>query len=531
MIGPAILTALELLFLSSATLLAVGVGWLFLRRGGLWEALGALALGLLVGGEVFRFVGLESPPWFLGGVIGGLRLVSEYGMPAAGLLATGVLVTRGRQADSNGRGPLTLGVAMMTAERLVSLLPSGSLVAEGLGITVGVAGVGLVAAGLWRATALRLDERMTLAFMGMGLVPGLGAWLALSLRAPAVTPEDRALMYFIALFSLLLIGSLGPLMARRINRPIAAIMQGVKQIEQGRLDVKVTCPTHDELEELAGTFNVMVNAIRVNRRDLEEKLVKLEELDRLRSEFMANISHELRTPLVGILGYTDLLLEGAAGGLTEEQTRYISSANEQGARLQSLINDLLDFSKLEMGRMPFRPEEMDLAKLARDAVARYVPLARHRGLELRSEVPAPLLVRADPEKIALVLSHIVNNATKFTNRGGRIIIEAERRETADDPRERGVWVHVTDTGIGIPKEKLPIVFEKFRQADGSATRGYGGTGIGLSLAKSFIEMHGGRMWVESEVRVGSRFSFSLPRDLPRPRGAAPEPTVARSAAR
>ena len=176
-----------------------------------------------------------------------------------------------------------------------------------------------------------------------------------------------------------------------------------------------------------------------------------------------------------------------------------------GRPIDILIEDV---AKLEMGRMPFRPEEMDLAKLARDAVVRYLPLARHRGLELRSEVPAPLLVRADPQKIALVLSHIVNNATKFTNRGGRITIEAERREASAEPRDRGIWVHVTDTGIGIPKEKLPIVFEKFRQADGSATRGYGGTGIGLSLAKSFIEMHGGRMWVESEVGAGSRFTFT-----------------------
>lgn len=531
MAGPAILTALELLFLSSATLLAVGVGWLFVRRGGVWEGLGALALCLLVGGEVFHFVGLESPPWFLGGVIGGLRFASEYAMPVAGLAAIGVLLTRGRRTEYGGWGLLTLGVTLMTVERFVPLLPTGWLVVEGLGIAIGLVGVSLVVLGLWRATELRLDERMTLAFMALGLVPGLGAWLALSLRAPALTSEDRALMFFIAFFSLLLTGSLGPLMARRINEPIAAILQGVKQIEQGRLDVRVACPTHDELEELANTLNVMINAIRVNRRDLEDKLVKLEALDRLRSEFMANISHELRTPLVGILGYTDLLLEGAAGALTDEQARYIRSTNEQGARLQSLINDLLDFAKLEMGRMPFRPEEMDLAKLARDAVARYLPLARHRGLELRSEVPAPLLVRADPQKIALVLSHLVNNATKFTTRGGRITIEAERREAAAEPRDRGIWVHVTDTGIGIPKEKLPIVFEKFRQADGSATRGYGGTGIGLSLAKSFIEMHGGRMWVESEVRAGSRFSFILPTDPPRSRAAAAEPTIARAAVR
>jgi signal transduction histidine kinase len=528
MLGPAILTALELLFLTTATLLAVTVGWLFVRRRRAWEGLGALALCLLVAGEVFRFVGLESPPWFLGGLVGGLRLAAEYGLAAAGLAALSLLLTRGRRAELAGRAPLTLGVALLTVERLASLLPPGSLAVEGLASAIGLAGAGLVGFALWGSPALRLEERLTLAFMAMGPVAGLGAWLALSLRAPAVTPEDRAVMFFIALFSLLLIGSLGPLLARRINEPIAAIMQGAKQIEQGRLDVKIACPTHDELEELASTFNLMVNAIRINRRDLEEKLVKLEELDRLRSEFMANLSHELRTPLVGILGYTDLLLEGAAGALTEEQARYIRSANEQGARLQSLINDLLDFAKLEMGRMPFRPEELDLAKLARDAVARYLPLARHRGLELRSEVPAPLLVRADPQKIALVLSHLVNNATKFTNRGGRITIGAERRETAADPRDRGVWVHVSDTGIGIPKQKLPIVFEKFRQGDGSATRGYGGTGIGLSLAKSFVEMHGGRMWVESEVRVGSRFSFILPLEPPRSRGAAAEPPLART---
>ncbi len=238
-------------------------------------------------------------------------------------------------------------------------------------------------------------------------------------------------------------------------------------------------------------------------RELEIKSRELEVASQHKSEFLASMSHELRTPLNAVIGFSDVLLDGMFGPTNEKQTEYLQDILASGQHLLSLINDILDLSKIEAGRVELDLAEFEVASAVDDALLLMRERAARRGITLTSHVgPDVGTVRADQRKIKQVLLNLLSNAVKFTPEGGRIEVRAAR---ADGRAE----VAVSDSGIGIAPEHHEVVFEEFRQV-GRADKKAEGTGLGLALCRKFVELHGGRIWVTSQLGQGSVFTFTVP---------------------
>jgi len=228
------------------------------------------------------------------------------------------------------------------------------------------------------------------------------------------------------------------------------------------------------------------------------------EADRAKSEFVSTVSHELRTPMTAIKGYTDLLYAGAAGTINPEQKRFLSTIKSNTDRLTALINDLLDISRMETGRVRFEPRLLQLGEVIADVVNVLAAQAEAKSLNLTYEVAAGLPeVMGDQDRLHQVLTNLIGNAIYYTPEGGEIELRAY-------PVEEAVRVDVRDTGIGIAPEDMGHIFERFYRADHPLVQETRGTGLGLSIVKMFVEMHGGRIWVESEPEKGSTFTFILP---------------------
>lgn len=240
-------------------------------------------------------------------------------------------------------------------------------------------------------------------------------------------------------------------------------------------------------------------------RELKQAYDQLVELDRLKANFLSMVSHELRTPLTSIQGYTEFLEDGLAGDLNEGQVDFVHQIQQGTRHLTRLVNDLLDFARIEAGSLAINPVQTDLSRRILDAVESLSPAIRERSLSVSTVLLSePVWVHADPGRITQVLLNLLSNALKFTPSGGRITVTLE--VTPQDAR-----IAVTDTGIGIAPEHHPRLFQKFYQVDSSTTREQGGTGLGLPIAQSIVEAHGGRIGIESTPGQGSTFWFTLPR--------------------
>jgi signal transduction histidine kinase len=239
-------------------------------------------------------------------------------------------------------------------------------------------------------------------------------------------------------------------------------------------------------------------------REIEDKSRQIEAANRHKSEFLANMSHELRTPLNAIIGFSEVLKERMFGELNEKQAEYTDDILTSGHHLLSLINEILDLSKVEAGRMELEVATFDLP-LAIDNARTFVrERATRHGINLDVSVDERLGdFVGDERKIKQILLNLLSNAVKFTPEGGRIGIMARQSNGA-------VEISVSDTGIGIAPEDQPKIFEEFRQVGSDRAKKIEGTGLGLTLAKKFVELHGGKIWVTSEVGKGSTFSFTLP---------------------
>jgi signal transduction histidine kinase len=239
-------------------------------------------------------------------------------------------------------------------------------------------------------------------------------------------------------------------------------------------------------------------------REIEEKGEQIEAANRHKSEFLANMSHELRTPLNAIIGFSEVLQEKLFGELNEKQAEYAEDILTSGRHLLSLINEILDLSKVEAGRMELEAATFDLPLAIENARTFVRERATKHGITLDVDVDERLGdFLGDERKIKQILLNLLSNAVKFTPEGGRIGIKAKRADGS-------VEISVSDTGIGIAPEDQARIFEEFRQVGGENAKKIEGTGLGLTLAKKFVELHGGKIWVESEVGKGSTFTFTLP---------------------
>ncbi len=354
-------------------------------------------------------------------------------------------------------------------------------------------------------------------------------------QAATLADLQRHVMYIFV--AAVLIGlTLSIVLARSVASRVAELVQAMKRVEQGQLCERLHPTGNDELDILARQFNVMVEQLDENdrtirdlnsglerkvrhrtrqlsrsRRSLKRSLDKLTEYDRLKTEFFSNVSHELRTPLTMILAPVDRLLQHHSSTMPRDAVHMLEMVRLNGYKLLDLINRLLDFSKLEAGQMKLLVQRVDLNGLVDRLTQAATPLAQQRGIALTVDCdPALAPFGADEEKVDTIVSNLVSNAIKFTPAGGSIHVETH---LADDR----VWVSITDTGIGIDETQRDKVFERFVQVDGSSSREFSGTGLGLSLVKNLVELHGGQIHLKSELNKGSRFWFDLPlRPAPQP---------------
>jgi len=242
---------------------------------------------------------------------------------------------------------------------------------------------------------------------------------------------------------------------------------------------------------------------------------RLQEVDRIKSNFLATVSHELRTPLTSVIGYTEMLLEGLAGPLGHEQKEYLTTILSKADQLLGLITAVLDASLLESSRTPGSAEQVPLDEMIGSVIAAFAPQAHKRAIAIDVHV-VPLRAIGDRRQIRQVLWQLISNAVKFTPDTGRIDVEVKHGPVGPGERRRGAHVVVRDSGIGIPGEQLAHIFEPFYQVDSSSTRAFGGTGLGLALAKAYVEAQGGRIWVDSTPGLGSTFTVSFPIADPEP---------------
>lgn len=268
--------------------------------------------------------------------------------------------------------------------------------------------------------------------------------------------------------------------------------------------------------------------LQEKNRVLSEANERLQELDKMKSNFLATISHELRTPLTSVIGYSEMLLEGMAGDLNEEQHEYVKTIMTRGESLLGMISQILDLSRIESGHLRLNFADFRVSETLQSTVSSVLPQAQKKSLHLDVDVPSDLgMYRGDREKISQVVVNLLGNAVKFTPAEGRVALRVDRwtgprRNGKTDDNDHGAGdlfdlddetflrIIVEDSGIGIPAEKVGRVFDRFYQVDNSSTREYGGTGLGLSIVKSFVDGHGGEIWCESDTGKGARFTVLLP---------------------
>ena len=342
--------------------------------------------------------------------------------------------------------------------------------------------------------------------------------------APLYSSIFRTIILLIVGLALAFLVSL--VLARRMVTPIHTLQAGAARIGGGDLDHIIQVRTGDELQALAEEFNRMTAELResyaglekkveertldlnVALAQLEEKGRELETVSRHKSEFLANMSHELRTPLNAIIGFSEVLREQMFGELNEAQMGYVGDVLEAGQHLLSLINDILDLSKIEAGRMELDLGNVSVPQALNSGLTMHGERADRNGITLTHTVgPEVGVIRADERKVRQVIFNLLSNAVKFTPPGGHVDVSAF---VADGMVE----VAVTDSGPGIVREDHERIFEEFQQARGSSHGSREGTGLGLTLSRQFIELHGGRLWVESEEGAGSTFRFTLPLEQP-----------------
>ena len=309
--------------------------------------------------------------------------------------------------------------------------------------------------------------------------------------------RSQRVVIVIAVGALLLALGLGYAISWSLIVPVRRMDQRFSAISAGDFAGQVSVVNRDELGALAENLNRMSD-------ELGRLYRQIESANRHKSEFLANMSHELRTPLNAVIGFAEVLAERYFGALNDKQLEYVNDIHSSGKHLLSLINDILDLSKIEAGRMELEIAEFDLPAMLEAALVLIKERAARHGIALRLEA-APQLgaLRGDERKLKQVVVNLLSNAVKFTPAGGSVTVRAQRA---------GEWIEVavTDTGVGIAPEDQAAVFEEFKQVGRDSARKAEGTGLGLALAKKFVQLHGGTIHLESAPGRGSTFTLSLP---------------------
>jgi signal transduction histidine kinase len=332
-------------------------------------------------------------------------------------------------------------------------------------------------------------------------------------RAAEVAANARRTLLLALALALALTVVIGVVLARAVLRPVGALRRGMAEVARGDFEPDVHVPVErpDELGDLARSFATMTE--------------QLAELDRLKAEFVSVASHEIKTPLSVIRGYVSLLADGIYGAVTDPQKKTLEAVSDQVDRLTRLVHRLLDISRFEAGGGRLELRRINVRDFLDELTSGFRVLAFQNGIDFSVAVSddTPVNIEGDADRLNEVLGNILSNAFKFTPHGGRISVDAHRDGT-------GVVVTVQDSGVGIPPDKLPKIFEKFYQVDNPAQPRSAGSGLGLAIAREIVEAHGGTIGAASEVGKGTRFRVALPERPPpaaRPAAAAHAPSVRR----
>ncbi len=317
--------------------------------------------------------------------------------------------------------------------------------------------------------------------------------------------REEILMAFVFIGGLVvLLGALGLSLHVAVLAPLKKVMGGIRNLSGGDLSHRVEVTSADEVGELARSFNRMADSLGESQDRLRRANFDLLEANRLKSEFLSVMSHELRTPLNAIIGFSEVLMDQDDGSLSERQTRFLTNIETSGRHLLKLVNDILDLSAVGSDNAELEKEDISVPQVMEDVRKLGHPFAAQRRiwLDVKPSEALPLL-HADAAKIKRILYNLVSNAIKFTPEGGRVTINARLRDGM-------VEISVTDTGIGISDEDQEKIFDYFGQVESNHARRFEGAGVGLALTKKLVEMHGGRIRVESELGKGSTFTIALP---------------------
>jgi signal transduction histidine kinase/ActR/RegA family two-component response regulator len=345
--------------------------------------------------------------------------------------------------------------------------------------------------------------------------------LAYDLRQDAFDVRKGVLLFFVVI---LVAGATSRMTIRLLARPLGVLHEGIQSVREGRLQPMPITRTGDEIEFLGDSFNQMIEALTSTQEELLNSKMLLEERIRLRtqelevavqkalaasqakSEFLANISHELRTPMNGILGMLNMVM---VTRLDAEQNDQLETAQRCAYSLLAVLNDVLDISKIEAGRMAIESIPFDVRTLLEDCVKTLAPVGAAKQVSVSADIAPdiPRHVMGDSLRLRQILTNLLSNAVKFTEKG---IVTLHAHRLCDSPDGRvSMEISVADTGIGIPEDKLDVIFEKFTQADSSISRRFGGTGLGLAITRSLVEMQQGTIQVHSCVGRGSTFIVTL----------------------
>jgi len=355
------------------------------------------------------------------------------------------------------------------------------------------------------------------------------------------------LIFFVTVIALILAAGIGILLATSISNPLAHLMKVIRELEKGNLNARSYLISNDEIGVLSQSFDRMAQEIEKNRseledlnrnlefrvtektqnltrayerlqlsnqnlavanRDLEEANRKLKELDQLKSDFISIVSHELRTPLTSIKAFAELIIM-KPGMAMDRQQKLLGVINSETDRLARLINDILDLTKIEAGKLSWHITELSVDEVIKNSIATMQSLADNKSIlvSIQIEPRLPVLV-GDRDRLVQVLTNVLSNSIKFTPQGGKIEVTARLVQT---PKPQ-IVVAVSDTGVGVPDEDLELIFEKFQRSGDVLTNNTEGTGLGLTISRQIVEYHGGRIWVESTLGKGSTFTFTLPLD-------------------
>lgn len=296
--------------------------------------------------------------------------------------------------------------------------------------------------------------------------------------------------------ALLFVAAVSVIVSRRIATPMVEIANAVEQIRAGNLDTRVAIRSNDEVGRVAQAVNEMAAKLRAD-------LARLTKLERVRSEFLGNVSHELRTPIFSLQGFLETLLDGAIDDPAVNRD-FVRKAYEHSVRLNTLLGDLITISQIESGEMKMSFRYFNLGELVAGVLEAFRPLAEHNTVRLflAEDSATQVEVLGDKERLRVVFENLLENAIKYNKPGGEVSVSLKKRDGS-------VEVRVADTGVGIPAEHLPRIFERFYRVDKGRSREVGGTGLGLAIVKHIVEAHGSMVQVESSVEKGSVFRFTL----------------------